>query len=130
MTREIFAIAALLLTPEGLLAADGAPGTLTGGLQLWAGLAIVTAVILLLYAAAKRWLRWPAGGRSGIIRIRETRALGPKKALFLVQVRDRELLLGVTGEAIALLCDMPLPADEVEKEPFERTLSKRMKESP
>ena len=130
MTRVIPITPALLLMPGFAQAAEKTAGPITGGLQLWAGLAIVMAVILLLYAAAQRWLRWPTGGRGGIIQIRETRPLGPKKVLYLVNVRDRELLLGVTGERIELLCDMPLPTDIEKKEPFEQTLRKRMKDTP
>jgi flagellar protein FliO/FliZ len=130
MTRGIAIGPALLLVPALAHTAEKTPGSLAGGLQLWAGMAIVMALILLLYAAARRWLRWPAGGRAGIIQVRETRPLGPKKALYLVKVRDRELLLGVTGERIELLCDMPLPSDTVTEEPFEQTLRKRMKDNP
>lgn len=123
-------IPVLLLLPALVHATEKTQGPVTGGLQLWAGLAIVMAVILLLYAAAQRWLRWPAGARNGIIQIRETRPLGPKKVLYLVKVRDRELLLGVTGERIELLCDMPQATDIEPQEPFEKTLCKRMKDNP
>jgi len=119
----------LLLMPRCVSAAETVASPVAGGLRAWAGLAIVMALILLLYAAARRWLRWPTAGRAGTIQIRETRPLGPKKALYLVKVRDRELLLGVSGEQITVLCDMPLPADEGgEKEAFEQTLQKRMKD--
>lgn len=129
MIRALAALAALLAFAAPAGAAEPAAQPISGGLQLWAGLAIVMALILLLYAAARRWLQWPAGARSGIIKIRETRPLGPKKSLCLVRVRDRELLLGVTGDRIELLCDMPLPA-EAEEEPFEQALRKRMKDKP
>jgi len=120
----------LVLVPSLANAGETSPEPIVGGLQLWAGLAIVMALILLLYAAAQRWLRWPAGGRGGIIQIRETRPLGPKKVLYLVKVRDRELLLGVTGERIELLSEMPAPADDANDQPFEQTLNKRMKDNP
>lgn len=130
MRRPLVALAALLTLPTLAGAVEKTPVPHSGGLQLWSGLAIVMAVILLLYGAARRWLKWPVGGRSGVIRICETRALGPKKSLCLVRVRDRELLLGVTGERIALLSDMPVPAEAAREEPFEQTLLKRMKDKP
>ncbi|ABA88416.1 flagellar biogenesis protein FliO [Syntrophotalea carbinolica DSM 2380] len=129
MMKCLAAMATVLLSPAVLQAADAMQRPLTGGLRLWAGLAFVLAVILFVYAAAKRWLPWPAGGRGGAIQVCETRPLGPKKALYLVKVRDRELLLGVTGEHIALLCEMPAPADDPREETFEQTLE-RMKETP
>lgn len=128
--RSLSIAPALLMLPALTHAAEATPAPLVGGLQLWAGLAIVMALILLLYAAAKRWLPWPAGGRTGIIQICETRPLGPKKVLYLVKVRDRELLLGVTGERIELLCEMPAATDDINEEPFEQTLRKRMKDTP
>lgn len=128
MTRAIAMV--LVLMPCLAYAGETSQGPVAGGLQLWAGLAVVMALILLLYAAAQRWLRWPAGGRGGIIQIRETRPLGPKKVLYLVKVRDRELLLGVTGERIELLSEMPAPTDDETEQPFEQTLRKRMKDNP
>lgn len=129
MIKHLAAMATVLLSPALLQAEDAIPRPLAGGLKLWAGLAFVLAVILLLYAAAKRWLPWPTGARGGAIQVCETRSLGPKKALYLVKVRDRELLLGVTGERIAKLCEMPVPTDDTGEETFEQTLE-RMKETP
>ncbi|MGE4492538.1 MAG: flagellar biosynthetic protein FliO [Syntrophotalea sp.] len=130
-----FACLMILTLPFVAQAGETAALPAAGGLRMWAGLAVVMALILLLYAAAQRWLRWPTGGRSGVIRIRETRPLGPKKYLYLVQVRDRELLLGVTAERICLLNDAPLPdgdepVDGAENQIFSQMLRKRLKERP
>lgn len=127
MIRLCAALATGLTMPSLAAAADAVPRT-GGGLRLWAGLIIVMAVILLLYAAARRWLSWPAGGRQGTIQIRETRALGPKKSLCLVRVRDREMLLGVSGDRIDLLCELPAPAREESQTGFEQTLRKQVKD--
>jgi flagellar protein FliO/FliZ len=100
----------LLLLPSAALAAApgaeaAAPEMLGGGLRLLAGLVLVLGLVLLLYALSRRGLlRWLPKPRGGAILIREMRHLGPKKALCLVEVRGRELLLGLGADRIDLIC--------------------------
>lgn len=100
--------------------------TVTGSLRLLAGLAVVAGLILAGYAALRRFGHWwPKTGGSAI-RIRETRPLGPKKSLCVVEVQDRQLLLGITAERITLLESMPARPDSS----FAATLEKSEKEQP
>lgn len=115
----------LILLPVTVQAASAPPDPLIGsGLRMVAGLLLVLGLMLLLYALSKRGLRWLPGSREGRIQIRETRPLGGKKALCLIEVQGRELLLGVSSERIELLC-------ELSREPtasFEEALQRQSQE--
>lgn len=116
----------LILLPTTAHAAAEAPDQLLGsGLRMLAGLLLVLGLMLLLYALSKRGLRWLPGSREGRIHIRETRPLGGKKALCLVEVQGRELLLGVSSERIELLCEL----DSQKSPSFEQTLQNQKQES-
>jgi flagellar protein FliO/FliZ len=116
----------LLLLPVTAHAAADAPDPMIGsGLRMIAGLLLVLGLMLLLYALSKRGLRWLPGSREGKIRIRETRPLGAKKALCLVEVQGRELLLGVSNDGINLLCEL----DSQQGQSFEQTLQSQKQES-
>jgi len=118
----------LTMMPAAAQAATEPPEQLIGsGLRLLAGLLLVLGIMLLLYALSKRGLRWLPGSREGRIHIRETRPLGGKKALCLVEVQGRELLLGVASERIELLCEL----DAAPAGSFEEALQERSrKEQP
>jgi flagellar protein FliO/FliZ len=45
-------------------------------------------------------------GKTGLINIVETRPVGARKVLCLVEVRGRELLLGIGGDRIDFLCQI------------------------
>ncbi|MEZ4483706.1 MAG: flagellar biosynthetic protein FliO [Syntrophotaleaceae bacterium] len=119
-------LATLLATlPATAQAAAETPDPLIGnGLRLLAGLLLVLGIMLLVYALSKRGLRWLPGSREGRIHIRETRPLGGKKALCLVEVQGRELLLGIASERIELLCELGRDATAS----FEETLQKHSRE--
>ncbi|WP_305043268.1 flagellar biosynthetic protein FliO [Geoalkalibacter sp.] len=68
-----------------------------------AGLLLVLGLVLLLYAVSRRGLTLMPGQKNGRIKILESRGLGPKKALYLVEVGGQELLLGVGAERIEVL---------------------------
>lgn len=107
----------LVLFPAVAAAAQSsAVDPLGGGLRLLGALGMILGLILLLYAGSRRGLRWLPKARGGAIRIVETRPLGPKKSLCLIEVRGRELLLGIGAERVELLCQLgesaPLNFDE------------------
>ncbi len=95
------------------------------GLRLFGGLVLIIGLILLLYAASQRWLRWLPTAKTGLIRVVEMRSLGPKKSLCLVEVRGRELLLGVAADRIELLCQL----DGEPRERFAETLERELEGS-
>ena len=94
-----------------------APGLDTGSdpqiwpllLKMLAALAIVLGVMFLLSAGLRRlrWGRGKAGQES--IEIQETRPLGAKKMLCLVNVRGRQMLLGITPDRITFLSHVDPP---------------------
>lgn len=107
----------LVLFPAVVTAAQSpAVDPLGSGLRLLGALGMILGLILLLYAGSRRGLRWLPKARGGAIRIVETRPLGPKKSLCLIEVRGRELLLGIGAERVELLCQLgetaPLNFDE------------------
>lgn len=125
MTRAFLTL--LLLLPSLGQAADEAGGDpVAATFKVIAGLVLVLGLVLLLYALARRGFGGFAGQRAGRIKVVETRSLGPKRALYLVEVKGQELLLGVGSERIELLSNLG-PA---ESETFDRTLRAQMESGP
>jgi flagellar protein FliO/FliZ len=118
-----------LLYPATARAAETAEvagtGQLGSGLRLLAGLLLVVGLLLLFYALSRRGLSWLPKPRGGAIHIREMRPLGPKKSLCLVEVRGRELLLGLSADRIELLCQL----GDAPREDFDTALQTSLKES-
>jgi flagellar biogenesis protein FliO len=85
-------------------------------------LALGTACVLGLSASTlwlgKRWLRGaPAGGAArGQIRLVESIALGNRCSVFLLEVKERQILAGIDGSGLKTLLALP--------EPFERALER------
>lgn len=113
----------LLLWPAAAEAAPSTAGNPLGdGLRLLGALGMILGLILLLYAGSRRGMRWLPKARGGAIQILETRPLGPKKSLCLVQVRGRELLLGISAERVELLCQL----DQAGPPSFDETLKRQL----
>lgn len=99
----------LLLVPAAAQAAGikgGDSGGMAGAvLQMFASLAVVIGIIYLIYYASNRWFKGLAigKGRSGLIRVVETRYLGPKRSLLIVEVAGEYLLLGNCSEGVRLI---------------------------
>lgn len=107
------------LWPTLALAAEsGSEGLLPSGLKLMAALGLVLGLLLVAYAVIRRKTGFFSPARAGVIKVVETRYLGPKKALCVVEVRGEEFLLGVGQERIELISRL-----ERKKAPsFEETL--------
>jgi flagellar protein FliO/FliZ len=103
------AVLVSLVFPAVACAASGKGlegGSMTGAVfQMFASLAIVIGVIYLLYYVSNRWFKGMAGGRAGagLIRVVETRYLGPKRSLMIVEVAGEYLLLGNGSEGVQLI---------------------------
>lgn len=105
--------------------AEGVPGGGWGDvLRMMTGLGIVLGLLLLLYALARKGVGGLSGGRTGLIKIVETRHLGAKKALCVVEVGGEQLLLGIGAERIDLLCRL----EKGGASGFEQSLQARMEE--
>lgn len=86
------------------------------------GLFIVLGVVLLLYYLSRKGFGFLPATKSGAIKIVEMRHLMPKKALCLVEVRGKELLLGIGTERIEVLSMLDTPPSASPAASFEETL--------
>lgn len=100
----LLAIPALAAAGEGL-PPSGGMSLFVSFLQMGLALLVVLGLILLVYYGTTRLVKAvPAFGQSGRqIRVIETRPLGPRKALILVEVGGEYLLLSSTESQITLL---------------------------
>lgn len=97
----------LLLIPAPAMAGDSLAMGSAIVQMVWALLVVVGIILILFAIARKRFGLGQAG--PGAIKIVEMRHLMPKSTLALVEVRDRELLLGIGGGKIELLADLSNP---------------------
>lgn len=112
MIIRSFPWAALLLVVLPVIA-QGAEGQDSGGgfsflssfLQMIAALALVIGLILLVYYILTRLMRKIPVLRpeNQHIRVLEVRAMGPRKALILIEIGGEYLLLASSGEQLALI---------------------------
>jgi len=96
----------LLLLPTPALAADTAvSGWLGSSMRMLGGLVLVLGLVLVIFAISRRRLALPGSRRSEqLIKVLEMRHFGPKRSLALVEVKGEELLLGLGGDRINLVC--------------------------
>jgi len=77
------------------------------GVQALASLVVVLGVLIVTVFIARRFLKPGARtGAGGAVSVLQTTSLGPKKALHLVQVGGRTLLVAAAAEEIRLLADV------------------------
>lgn len=112
---------ALLVMPIAMAsAADGVGDSVPGyGVLDWLNLGIRLALVIAVIWGAIAALRWymqrmhgGGPGSGGVVHVLETRTLGPNRALHLVQLGDRIVLVGATAERINRLSEIE-DADEV-----------------
>ena len=109
-----------LLLPTQVFAADwSSDSMLPTSLKLVGSLAVVLGIVLILYYLSRKGFGFLPAQNKGAIRLIESRHLMPKKSLFLVEVRGREMLLGVGVDRIELLTHLDWQANAS----FEETLS-------
>lgn len=104
--KQLFLFGILFLSPQLVCAAGETAATeslFIPALKMIGALAVVVGLLLLFYAASRKGFGILPRSRDGQIKMMETRALGGKKFLCLVKVRDQELLLGVSHDRIECL---------------------------
>jgi flagellar protein FliO/FliZ len=100
---------ALVTTAHGAAGSEGLPASgmslFSSFLQMSLALLVVLGLILVVYYGATRVMRSvPTFGQVGrLIRVLEVRALGPRKALVLVEVGGEYLLLASTDSQLNLI---------------------------
>jgi flagellar protein FliO/FliZ len=112
---------------------NAAPDMIAAGLKMIAALGIVLAMILALLYGMRKLTAQRLGASSGRnIQVLESHYMGVKKAISLVRVPGKVLVLGVTGDRINLLdtldddfIDEPLSGGQAKS--FGPMLSERLK---
>jgi flagellar protein FliO/FliZ len=125
------AAALLLFLPSIASAADNSGqefSFLASFLQMIAALALVVGLILITWHFSSKLMRgFPAGKQllSKHIRLVETRYLGPKKALVLVEVGGEYLLLSSSDAGLTLIkqIDMLEEIEIIEEKPEQSSFS-------
>lgn len=116
-----------IFLPQPVFAANGGvPGSLLpAGLKITGALIIVLGIVLLLYYLIRKgFLGFLPAAKSEAIQVVEMRYLMPKKAICLVNVRGKELLLGVGTERIEYL----LTLESEQTDSFAETLQASIEE--
>ncbi|MBA2881311.1 flagellar protein FliO/FliZ [Desulfosalsimonas propionicica] len=102
MARLLFFF--LLIVPADLCAAETEPLSLfRSGIKLAVAMAIVIGIMLLFHALSRKGFRLLEKRQGGRIRVMESRPMGGRKALCLVEVDGQRLLLGLGNDRMELL---------------------------
>lgn len=96
-------------------------------LQWLLSLLVVLAVILMLAWIAKKARFF--GSNHQQLQVVATLPLGPKERIMVIKVGNEQVLVGVTGQQINLLKELPQPLDNDQPElnPFATKLAQMMK---
>jgi len=115
-----------MLLPQTAAAAGGlgSDTLLPASLKLIGALTIVLGIVLLLYYFSRKGFNFLPSAKTGAIKLIEARHLMPKKSIYLVEVRGKELLLGVGVDRIELLSQL----DWHNGTTFEETLNTQLEE--
>ncbi|MBW1776905.1 MAG: flagellar biosynthetic protein FliO [Deltaproteobacteria bacterium] len=102
MAGRLFLV--LLMFPTELLAGTREPMNLfQSGMKLLMALALVVGIMLLIHAVGQKGFKLLEKRGGGRIRLLESRAMGGRKSLCLVEVEGERLLLGLGNDRIDLL---------------------------
>lgn len=105
---------------------SGSPDLTMAAVKMIAALIAVLGLLWGLSRLARRNLAFGRGpGGQGLIRILESRHLGVKKSIAVVQVHDALLVLGISADRVNLLSrldsEIPVPAASQEISPGQPT---------
>lgn len=84
-----------------------------GSLALVLALIFALAWIFRRYVKPQAW-KWGAGG----IRVQQQLPLGPRKKILVVECEGRRFLVGVGGDQITAIGDLPTQAPEAESSTY------------
>lgn len=88
------------------LAAENGGDELSAYFRMIWGLLLVLGVMLIVYGLVRKRFSVFHGKGSDAIRVVEIKPIMPKKSICLVEVRGKELLLGIGNDNISLLADL------------------------
>jgi len=92
-----------LFQAESALCATEPDTAVSATLRVIWGLLVVLGILFVIYGLMKKKMSFLHMPGKGIIKIVEVRHLMPKKALYLVEVRGQEFLLGAGQDRIDLI---------------------------
>lgn len=93
-----------IASESNISAATYDPTMFMASLKVIWGLLVVLGIIFAIYALVKRRFNFlPNSNANTRIKIVEAKHLMPKKSLYLIEVRGKEYLIGVTDQNISLL---------------------------
>lgn len=102
MARAVFFL--FYLVPAAAFAASpGSADFFRSGLRLFVGMFIVVGIMLLFHVLNRKGFKLLESRHGGRIRILETRPVGGRKSLCLVEIEGERLLLGLGGDRVDLL---------------------------
>ncbi|MGM0453289.1 MAG: FliO/MopB family protein [Thermodesulfobacteriota bacterium] len=94
----------ICMVPSPLWASPGEPVNMfAAGMKLLVGLAFVIGLMLLFHVLNRKGFLFLQGRSGGRIQIVETRPVGGRKSLCLVEVRGEQILLGIGNDRIDCL---------------------------
>lgn len=85
-------------------------GLTSAALHMGLALLVILAIILACFWILRRFgpkFGLGPGGRGGLLRLMGQLALGPRKSVVVVRFLNKDLVLGVTDQAITLLTEVP-----------------------
>ena len=119
MKARIVAVTLLVFSARAWAADSGDPDLFVSGLKMVVGMAVVIGLMLLVYFMNKKGIGFLKRGGTSRINIVETRPVGGRKMLCLVEVDGQSLLLGIGNDRIDFLCNV---GSSSKKKGFENSL--------
>lgn len=114
-----------LTSPSLAFPADSPGNDLDNYFKVIWGLAVVLGIILILYGLLKKKFSLLGTSPSQEIKVVEIKPLMGRKALCLVNVRGKDFLLGISGDQISHIANLPSSQETL----FEETLQAAQKKS-
>jgi flagellar protein FliO/FliZ len=119
---------------DGLTGGQGGFSLFASFIQMIASLAVVIGLILVFHYLSKKWMKGglPGSACQKYIRVVETRFLAPKKALVLVEVAGKYMLVGSCGDNVTLIKEIDMIEEvevvgELSKPGFRETFQDKLK---
>lgn len=125
LASPLLFVITLICLPTRAFAAVEDFSMMADGLRVLWALLVVLGVILIIYGFARKRIPFFPGNTKGDIKVLEMRHLMPKKALYLVEVKGQEYLLGVGPETINLIATL----DTSQKQTFDSHLKESESEA-
>jgi flagellar protein FliO/FliZ len=88
---------------DSALCATGPDTAVSATLRVVWGLLVVLGILFIIYGLMKKKMSFLHTSGKSIIKIVEVRHLMPKKALYLIEVRGQEFLLGAGADRLDLI---------------------------